>query len=214
MIKTTQVYEERVLVLAPTGQDGTLAASVLTEAGIRTAVCADLKDLYRCVDVGAATLLIAVEALSLLEIPILLDLLKRQPPWSDVPVVLLTPVGTTAEDSERYLRLFGPSGNVTLLERPLQRATLVSVMRVALRSRQRQYQIRDLLQKLEEIKADQEDKIDALEKFHDVVVGRELKMISVERENQHLKDEIARLKAPRGESSERTTNPSSASRSV
>jgi PAS domain S-box-containing protein len=51
---------------------------------------------------------------------------------------------------------------------------------------------------LEESKAELQDKILDLEKFEEVVVGRELKMIALEKESEKLRAEIAHLKAELG----------------
>jgi PAS domain S-box-containing protein len=51
---------------------------------------------------------------------------------------------------------------------------------------------------LEQSKAELQEKILDLEKFEEVVVGRELKMIALEREIERLKREVERLQAERG----------------
>jgi PAS domain S-box-containing protein len=51
---------------------------------------------------------------------------------------------------------------------------------------------------LEESKAELQDKILDLEKFEEVVVGRELKMIALEKEAEKLRAEITQLKAEAG----------------
>src|SRR5215210_5402095 len=51
---------------------------------------------------------------------------------------------------------------------------------------------------LEESKAELQDKILDLEKFEEVVVGRELKMIALEKEAEKLRREIGQLKAEVG----------------
>src|SRR5437588_794092 len=51
---------------------------------------------------------------------------------------------------------------------------------------------------LEESKAELQEKILDLEKFEDVVVGRELKMIALEKEVEKLQREVANLKADLG----------------
>ena len=51
---------------------------------------------------------------------------------------------------------------------------------------------------LEESKAELQDKILDLEKFEEVVVGRELKMIALEKEAEKLKSEVSKLKAELG----------------
>ena len=77
--------------------------------------------------------------------PILLDVLARQPAWSDIPVIVLTSGGGSDAVSLRALEIFGPSANVTLLERPFRVITLLSTVQVALRARRRQREVRDLL---------------------------------------------------------------------
>ena len=59
--------------------------------------------------------------------------------WSDLPVLVLTRRAPTPPEVGAAVRTLG---NVTLLERPLRVATLLSAVRTALRARERQYQIR------------------------------------------------------------------------
>jgi signal transduction histidine kinase/ActR/RegA family two-component response regulator len=63
-----------------------------------------------------------------------------QPNWSDLPILILTNHGV---DSPGLQHVVERLGNVTLLERPVRGATLVSAARSALRGRLRQYQIRE-----------------------------------------------------------------------
>ena len=62
--------------------------------------------------------------------------------WSDLPVLILTRPGADSAESVKPSRTLG---NVTLLERPVRLATLVTAVRTALRARERQYQIREHL---------------------------------------------------------------------
>ena len=52
---------------------------------------------------------------------------------------------------------------------------------------------------LEESKAELQEKILDLEKFEEVVVGRELKMIALEKELEKLRQELEALKVQREE---------------
>src|SRR5919109_2443871 len=54
-----------------------------------------------------------------------------------------------------------------------------------------------VLRDLQESKAELQDKIQDLEKFEEVVVGRELKMIALEKELEHLQRELEKLKSER-----------------
>jgi two-component sensor histidine kinase len=65
-----------------------------------------------------------------------------QPPWSDMPILVLTSHGDSPARLEQARRYQEFLGNVTYLERPFHPTTLVSVARSALRSRRRQYEAR------------------------------------------------------------------------
>ena len=85
----------------------------------------------------------AEEALTLSNNEKLRAVLVRQPPWSDLPVLVLTRSGADSAEARAATRSLG---NVTLLERPMRGATLVSTVRTAIRARQRQYQIRGYIE--------------------------------------------------------------------
>ncbi|MFN2509480.1 MAG: ATP-binding protein, partial [Chthoniobacterales bacterium] len=142
---------DAVLIVAPIGQDATLAAGVLEQAGIPARPCEGLAE---CSDrVGDTTLavIIAEEALVAQELPLLLAALGEQPPWSDIPIIILTTTGGGDRMSLEVVDIFGPAGNVTLLERPLRSVTLISAVRVALRARYRQREVRDLIAQRETV---------------------------------------------------------------
>ncbi len=92
---------------------------------------------------GAGAAIISEEAFKGDSIKPLLATLQDQPSWSDFPVILLTVSGKVTAESERLRELRRPLGNVFLLERPIRPETLLSTLEIALRGRQRQYQIRD-----------------------------------------------------------------------
>ncbi len=134
--------EERVLILAPTRKDAAVSYAILTEAGLASVACSDLEDVCRELEAGAGTVILTEEALSADGARCLAAALERQPPWSDVPIIILTQGGA---DSAAATLALETLGNVTLLERPVRVTTLVSAVRTALRARRRQYQIREHL---------------------------------------------------------------------
>jgi len=134
--------EERILVLAPTGRDGAIACQVLGGAGLSCAACADAGALWREIEAGAGTVILAEEALTGWLVQGLLGLLGRQEPWSDLPLIIVVDGG---DASERALATLAPSSNATILERPVRINTLVSAVRASLRARRRQYEVRELL---------------------------------------------------------------------
>ena len=154
-----------VLILTPTGRDSTLAAEALAEAGIAGEICRDLAELSGRIGEDAAAVLLAEEALSAAELPQFLERLRVQPTWSDLPLLILTSAGQREDTaSVEILKLFGPSGNVTLLERPLRSVVLVSTVQVALRARRRQHEVRNLIEERETVLASISDAFSALDR--------------------------------------------------
>jgi PAS domain S-box-containing protein len=131
--------EHQVLILAPTGRDAILAQDVLGRAGIGTFVCQDIAHLCHEAAIGAGAGLITEEALTPEAQRALADLLSRQPPWSDLPMMILTRPGV---DSAAVSAALDTLGNVILLERPVRVTTVVSAARGSLRARDRQYELR------------------------------------------------------------------------
>ena len=134
--------DRRVLFLAPTSRDGETTGALLASANIELVVCQSVDALVREVEAGAGALLLPEEAASLWRTAMLRQVLASQPPWSDLPILVLTRAGA---DSEATLEAVRSLGNVTLLERPVRVATLLSAVRTALRARERQHQIREHL---------------------------------------------------------------------
>jgi len=101
-----------------------------------------------CVEInlGAGAAILSEEALSGSAITKLRRVVEQQQPWSDFPLLLLTIGGQVSAESERLRELRRPLGNILLLERPIRPETLLSTLEMALRGRQRQYQIRDQIQ--------------------------------------------------------------------
>jgi signal transduction histidine kinase/ActR/RegA family two-component response regulator len=137
----------RIAIFTPTGKDAALTAAVLGET-ISSVICPDLAAVERVVEEGAGVLLVAEEAIAQGGLHRLAAALIRQPPWSDLPVLLLTRYGA---DSAIVAEALQDLGNVTLLERPVRPATLLSAVRAALKARERQYQMRDHLVEQEKV---------------------------------------------------------------
>src|SRR5258705_5880843 len=100
---------ERILILAPIGKDAALAAEALQRDAFHACVCKDLIQLGDELTRGAGALLLAEEALLPHELPVLVDRLRHQAPWSDVPVMLLTQ-GRELKEALRIINAFSPIG--------------------------------------------------------------------------------------------------------
>lgn len=138
---------ERILVLAPHGRDAEIASKLLQEAGWATLICADIANL--CIELtnGAACGVVVEEALAISDLGCLAEWIRAQPAWSDFPIVVLTGHGYAPGRNEFANRLQDSLGNVSFLERPFHPSTLISVTRSALRSRRRQYEAREMLER-------------------------------------------------------------------
>ncbi|WP_425487886.1 sensor histidine kinase [Microvirga lupini] len=130
-----QADEVSVLILAPHGRDGTVAAAILGELGIKATICPGLEALVAELD-GSACAVITEEALLSADRRELAEWIKVQPPWSDFPFILLTQRGGSPVE-----HLTDLLGNVTVLERPFHPAVLVNAVRSAMRARQRQREV-------------------------------------------------------------------------
>ncbi len=138
MTHAPQGNDQRIAICAPTGRDGMLLFQVLAEIQLHPVRCAHIGDLCRIIGEGAGTVIIAEEALDEGTVHHLQETFAHQPPWSDLPVIILRK-GKGAAASYDLIP------NATYLERPLRKAALIAAVRVALRARSRQYQIREYL---------------------------------------------------------------------
>jgi two-component system, sensor histidine kinase len=136
-------HAERVLLVTPTRRDGEVSCSLLHRAGVQAEVCANLQVLAEQIERGLGALMLTDVALADPAMSGVVAALQRQPPWSDVPVVLLT---RDRDRSPRSEQVLGQLSNVTLLDRPTSVSSMVSTVLTAIRARRRQYEIRDHLQ--------------------------------------------------------------------
>jgi signal transduction histidine kinase len=137
------LLERRTIILAPTGRDSDLIAGLLDRSDMPCQTTSSATEAAEEIERGAGAAIIAEEALNDAAVPVVLRVVERQPSWSDFPLILLTAGGRVTVQSERLRQLRRPLGNVFLLERPIRPETLLGTLEIALRGRQRQYQIRD-----------------------------------------------------------------------
>jgi PAS domain S-box-containing protein len=133
-------------ILAPSGRDSAVIAGILAKGGIDCVICPSPRDLIDALSerrVGVAV--VTEEAFGQADLDQLMDWLKHQPPWSDLPVLLLTKRGGNAMLQSN---LAATLGNTTILERPFYPGTLVSAARSALRARERQRQAERQIEEL------------------------------------------------------------------
>ena len=135
--------EERLVLLVPaTRRDGEAIAAFLARHQISCRVYRNVAEAAEAIDEKVGALVLTEQIVTRPESHLIARALSRQPPWSDLPVLLLSKIGSESlELSELLSRL----ANVTLLDRPVSTRTLLSAIQTALRSRSRQLQLRDHL---------------------------------------------------------------------
>jgi len=146
----------RVLVLAPVGRDAALLAETLAAVPIETAIAGDSAALLHFLDEGAGLVIVAQEALTPPVMAALAKWLETQPPWSDIPFIVLTSSGRPTRQDHYRAQELQALGNVTLIERPVRPDTIQSSARAGLRARLRQYEIRSRQEALVQAVADLE----------------------------------------------------------
>jgi signal transduction histidine kinase len=169
---------ERVIIIAPVGQDAEAMAALLDAKGFETQICHGLDEYSRGITDGAGALLLTEEALESAQGSLLLDILKAQPPWSELPLIILTSGG----ESRRAGLLnsaAAAAGTVTLLERPISTLTLIHSVQVALNSRRRQYAVRDLVTQLANLNQTLEQRV-AKRTAEAVEQAQRLRLLSAE----------------------------------
>ncbi len=129
----------QIAILAPFGQDAVLIAQTL-QTIVQSLCLTDIESFCQSLSHCAAGLL-TTEALCPETLERLSVALQVQPAWSDIPLILLT----HRIDTASYALLTRELGNVTIIERPLDAPSLLTVVMTALRARRKQYQVRDLL---------------------------------------------------------------------
>lgn len=134
--------EMRVVLLAPTVKDAAASRDILGGAGLPCQICRNLDEVCRAILQGAGAAIVTEEALLRDRSRALLQALRPQPQWSDLPVIVLTAAGP---DSPHKVRTLLDLGGTTLLKRPLEVAVFLNAVRTALRDRARQYLVRDHL---------------------------------------------------------------------
>ena len=177
--------DERVIIIAPVGQDAEAMAGLLDAQGFETQICDGSDEYSRQITDRAGAFLLTEEALESPQGSLLLDALKAQPPWSELPLIILTSGGESRRAGLLNLAA-AAAGSVTLLERPISALTLTRSVQVALRSRRRQYQVRDLVTQLATLNQTLEHRVRER--------TRELRTA-----NKELKSEIERRKGLEGE---------------
>ena len=135
------------MLFAPLAGDVAALRTIVEHEGVAARACADAPEFYAALGDGALAVVITEEGLARCALQDLADRLRRQPAWSDLPILVLADADSREVDDGRFRRL-GELGNVTLLIRPTARLALAMALRSALRTRRLQFAVRDQLAQL------------------------------------------------------------------
>lgn len=142
--------DSRVLIFAPIGRDGAAAAELFRNSNLDAINCRSLPELVTEMTTGVGAVLLAEEGLFRKDTGPLAQWIADQPPWSDLPFVILTSHREHPAVVAWRRGIVALLRNVSLLERPVQPMTLTSAVQSAIRARGRQYEIRALLEAREQ----------------------------------------------------------------
>jgi signal transduction histidine kinase len=148
MARDPRLEEERILVLAPTGKDALTVCSVLRRDSMFAQACRDMPELCREMERGVGALILSEEALDERSFSSFLAAISHQPPWSQVPVLLVRH-GTKHASASDFLTPIHAAVKTVILDRPMPTRTLLTLVAEELRSRKRQYRLHELLEDLE-----------------------------------------------------------------
>ncbi|WP_201315930.1 PAS domain-containing sensor histidine kinase [Dyella sp. EPa41] len=135
----------RVQVMAPWQRDGESLVEVLTRDGYDAVLYRDQVALADDIDEHTGVIVLTQEALEH-GVDAIQNALAKQPAWSDVPFVVLHSAqpGRDARPSPLPSAVL----NLIELERPIGSTSLLSAVATAMRSRQKQFEIRDRMEEL------------------------------------------------------------------
>jgi signal transduction histidine kinase len=144
--KHSPAVRGEVLLCAPFGKDAEILTEIVSLEGLGVIHCASLSELVCRFSEITDFMLLTEEALVSSSFLGLQEVLRKQEPWSDVPIILLASAGVTALSlTTQFLSKLGADANISILERPVRMPTILSVVRTARRARNRQREIQRLL---------------------------------------------------------------------
>ncbi len=154
--------EQMILpVLLPVGRDAELVRTVFEKQNIEIFVCESVHALLSKIHGECGPFIVGDEAISENSLHELAELLNNQPDWSNLPGIIL--VGRANE--MRRFDMLAVHSEISLIQRPVRRPVLISVIRTAIEARRRQYQVRDLLKDLVRTNAKLRSRTEMLQKL-------------------------------------------------
>jgi two-component sensor histidine kinase len=141
---------DHVLVVAPFRSDADMLTEVLGQNGMRAIVCSEESELpaelARC-----SVVVMSQEALTSTALETVAGHLESQPPWSELPLILLVDNIDLSGGVLSNLRRRLPHSKMMILQRPVRVIEFVSVAQTALLARRRQRELRDHIEWQQEL---------------------------------------------------------------
>jgi signal transduction histidine kinase len=132
-------------------RDSALTKALLDRAGVNAIVLPEATALFQAiVDPDFAALVLDEDAIGRTDPQRFFAALDAQPPWSDLPLIVVREVVRAPHSSRRRFWDGIHRASITFLERPLQRLTMAAAVRAALQARARQHEVRDLVLRLQD----------------------------------------------------------------
>jgi signal transduction histidine kinase/ActR/RegA family two-component response regulator len=141
---------ERVLVLVKGEHESRLTLELLARGGFHGVACRSVPELCSAMEEGVGVVLLVEELLTSSALEQLERVLRRQPPWSDYPIVVFSAQSGSTPLGPKSVSL---RGNVTFLDRPVRVRTMLASIHAALGSRRRQYEARRAIESRDEFLA-------------------------------------------------------------
>jgi signal transduction histidine kinase len=140
------VITDQVLLCAPFGKDAEILMEIVSSEGLGITHCASLNELARRFSEHTDFILLTEEALVSSSLQAIQRSMRKQEPWSDIPIILLASAGATPSRwTTGFVSSLADAANVSILERPVRVPTIISLLRTAKRARNRQRQLQGLL---------------------------------------------------------------------
>lgn len=144
--KHPNVTTGQVLLCAPFGKDAEILSEIVSSEGLSLTHSATLDELARRFSEHTDFIVLTEEALVSSSLQAIQKTLRKQEPWSDIPIILLASAGARPSPwTTAFVSKLANDANVSILERPVRVPTIISVLRTAKRARNRQRQIQGLL---------------------------------------------------------------------
>lgn len=139
-------FNEWVLIVAPFREDEKYLQQFLSIHGIASKSCREESPLAEMLAQQPWTVVLTQEAFTPRNIEIIGASLAGQPEWSDIPFIVLLDPDKQTNTSVSTLQTLLPSKHLTLMQRPIRTAELLTGIQSCLSARRKQLHVRDYLE--------------------------------------------------------------------